>query len=105
MNVIMVASPYYVETITDAETGATSAVTHRLSEAVLLFNGRYTMMRDCLALVPDHIIPDHGLAIDLLWFDESPEEQRALVEIRAAYAVLLEGEVDYAGQATADWPG
>ena len=103
MNVIMVTSPYNVETFTDAETGATSVVTHRLSEAVMLYNGSYSMFRDCLALVPADIVPDHGLAVDLLWFDGTLEEQAALVAIRDAYAVLMEGEANV-GQTPSDWP-
>jgi hypothetical protein len=105
MNVIMVASPYYVETLIDAETGAVNTVIHRLSEAVMRYNGRYTMYRDCLALAAGEIVPDHGLAVDLLWFDASAEEQAALVAIRDAYAVLMEGEVEHVGEIPGGWPG
>ncbi len=100
----MVASPYYVETITDKETGAKSDIKHRLSEATMLYNGRYTQRLDWLNLLSDEIVPDHGVAVDVLWFDASPEEQVALVEIRERYAVLQEQEVAYAGQIPDDWP-
>jgi hypothetical protein len=103
MNILMVASPYYVETLIDKETGAKSTVNHRLSEAVMLYNGRYTMMRDALELLPASIPPDHHEAVDLLWFDDSHEEQEALAEIADRYIVLAKADKVQPGQVP-PWP-
>ncbi len=99
----MVVSPYYVETVVD-DAGVESQITHRLAEATVLHNGRYTAYTDWLALPPDEITPDHGLAMSVIWFDDSAEEQAALAAMRERYAVLMEGEVNRVGQTPADWP-
>lgn len=104
MNVAMVVSPYYVETITDAETGVTSQVEHRLAEATVIHNGRYTAYTDWLALPPSEVVPDHGLALSVIWFDDSAEEQMALAAMRENYAVLMEGEVAHVGEIPGEWP-
>ena len=103
MIVAMVVAPYYVETITDKDTGTETVVTHRLSEATTLYNGRYRAWRDWLCLVPEEIIPDHGLATSAVWFDDSAEHLAALAEIRDKYAVVLEEEVKDVGQIP-EWP-
>lgn len=88
MIAIIVASPYYVETVTDKETGAKSTVSHRLSEATMLYNGRYTGRLDWLNLVSDAIPPKHNKAVDVLWFDDTADERAALAEIKTKYIVL-----------------
>ena len=103
MNVAMVVSPYYVETVTD-EAGVASQVKHRLAEATVIHDGRYTAYTDWLALPPAEIAPDHGLAVSVIWFDSSAEEQAALAAMRESYAVLMEGEVTHVSEIPSEWP-